>query len=488
MTGFEKHKNQFAAYLVLFAVFFSALHSQAFSLGGPYSSWMSRSLGYRLPGDIGGPRPIDEEYRWNVPQLTYGFDTSFVEQFGTNGVGAVESAIRILNDLPPSDYITDQMLLSAIWPLNSTGSNPQAAVLNAYDLRSAILSRLLEHLGLANAFRFQWTLRSRTANATSTNYVLINRNFDPVSLVPSGSINLTQFGYGPIFEGAYPELETPFEVKVMKSPFSANSIAGNPPSSGQSYSSLTYDDVGGLRFLYSTNNVNLEGLPPGVTGVNGQSVFTNALRGGVGKVQFLPHPTNGPGGSFSAFTNRFTDRFIVGAERKEQSLQRISQQPDLLFSVSDPLTNGFRPMIGGSDSLEWKTLNTNQLKDGSGVIMGQAQITIRRIGPSVAGSSLLRQQWGFFDDSKIYWLSQSNSLGNSPTQNLAIHLRVQNPKPFDLRIPFTATNGQPVLLQQSSNLTNWSSGVRLTNYGASVDWRLPADSSNQFFRVIKPTP
>lgn len=37
--------------------------------------------GMSLEGDIGGPMDVTNEYRWNVPVLTYGFDQSFVDYF-----------------------------------------------------------------------------------------------------------------------------------------------------------------------------------------------------------------------------------------------------------------------------------------------------------------------------------------------------------------------------------------------------------------------
>src|SRR5947207_9309804 len=78
---------------------------EGFSLLGPYTDWMAPTNGYRQSGDIGGPMDINEEYRWNVPVVTYGFDKSFLDYFGSNGVAAVESAIQILNDLPPASQI-----------------------------------------------------------------------------------------------------------------------------------------------------------------------------------------------------------------------------------------------------------------------------------------------------------------------------------------------------------------------------------------------
>src|SRR6266404_4804702 len=82
-----------------------AIRVEGFALLGPYMNWMAQTNGYRQPGDIGGPMDIGEGYRWNVPVVTYGFDQSFVDYFGSNGVAAVESAIQVLNDLPPASTI-----------------------------------------------------------------------------------------------------------------------------------------------------------------------------------------------------------------------------------------------------------------------------------------------------------------------------------------------------------------------------------------------
>lgn len=67
----------------------AAINASGFSLLGPYTDWMSRANGYQQPGDVGGPMDITEGYRWNVPVVTYGFDRSFLDYFGSNGVAAV---------------------------------------------------------------------------------------------------------------------------------------------------------------------------------------------------------------------------------------------------------------------------------------------------------------------------------------------------------------------------------------------------------------
>src|ERR1700722_4837549 len=115
--------------LVLFAP-----RSSAFALLGPYESWMVETNGFRQPGDIGGPMDIGNGYRWNVPVVTYGFDKSFLDFFGTNGVAAVESAIEILNNLPPASSVE-----LTNYPLDSQQMNFQAEAQNLYDLKSATL-------------------------------------------------------------------------------------------------------------------------------------------------------------------------------------------------------------------------------------------------------------------------------------------------------------------------------------------------------------
>ena len=78
------------------------MQAKAFALLGPFPAWMTTTnhYNYLLPDDIGGPMDINSGYRWNVPVVTYGFDKSFLDFFGTNGVAAVESAIQIRTACP----------------------------------------------------------------------------------------------------------------------------------------------------------------------------------------------------------------------------------------------------------------------------------------------------------------------------------------------------------------------------------------------------
>ena len=97
--------QKFEIFLGVVFLIASTVGSGAFALLGPVQPWMQMTNGVINPGDIGGPMCISNGYRWNVPVVTYGFDQSFLNYFGSNGVAAVESAIQILNDLPPASQI-----------------------------------------------------------------------------------------------------------------------------------------------------------------------------------------------------------------------------------------------------------------------------------------------------------------------------------------------------------------------------------------------
>jgi hypothetical protein len=46
---------------------------------GPFELWQTPELGYNPGGfDVGAPKNLDEEYRWNAPVITYSIDRAFV--------------------------------------------------------------------------------------------------------------------------------------------------------------------------------------------------------------------------------------------------------------------------------------------------------------------------------------------------------------------------------------------------------------------------
>ena len=90
-----------------------ALPARAFTLLGPNDPTDQSNTGnttlFNFPDTMGRPVPIKEFYRWNYPQLTYAFDSTFVRYFGHNGMAAVSNAFRVLNDFfePEDDSYTN---------------------------------------------------------------------------------------------------------------------------------------------------------------------------------------------------------------------------------------------------------------------------------------------------------------------------------------------------------------------------------------------
>jgi len=96
----------FAAIVVLSLV--SAVAVRGFSLLGPLEDWQVERVGYGPTlGDIGGPKNPQGFYRINVPVLTYAYDPSFIQYFGTNAIASLETMMQFMNNLPPMSSITN---------------------------------------------------------------------------------------------------------------------------------------------------------------------------------------------------------------------------------------------------------------------------------------------------------------------------------------------------------------------------------------------
>jgi hypothetical protein len=278
--------------------------ASAFSMLGPAESWQTSTLGYervaetRFPnnsfwiiffGDFSAfPKNLGEEYRWNQPVLYYAYDQSFLDYFGSNGVAAVDAAVAILNRLTNvSSYSED---LSEL-PLREARVNFTASALHLYDLKSAALELLVERLGLADPDHWTWCLRSRILppglSCPRFDYAVVQRNFDPVTLAPSRYVNGNLFTYA-IEQSCQPDFGDADEFVVDPTDIYLSAVASPkisyPRSTyyGYFHTSLTRDDVGGLRYLYRRSNENVEAAGAGtltyVTDTNTtQALFTSNL-------------------------------------------------------------------------------------------------------------------------------------------------------------------------------------------------------------------
>src|SRR5439155_26652692 len=99
---------------------------------------MGQTNTFKMPGDVGGPVGLGEGYRWNVPVVSYAFKQSFIDYFGSNGVRAVEQAIKILNDLPRASEIVLTNFPQAVHRFNYSALDQEL-----FDLKTATLGLLL---------------------------------------------------------------------------------------------------------------------------------------------------------------------------------------------------------------------------------------------------------------------------------------------------------------------------------------------------------
>jgi hypothetical protein len=426
---------------------------QGFSLLGPpttpATAWQVPAIGYQRPGiDFGGPVTPGEEYRWTVPMITYSFDDSFLSFFGQDGVAAVEEALAVINNLGPVSSFSPDL---SEFPPDALRQNGTAAALGVLDLKTTTLSTVLEMLGLADARRWVYALRTRVplTNPSRTNYLVIQRNYDPVTILPSQSINGDLYVYQ-IFDPIAPDnWADAFEFAAATPDPTAQTIPVTSARglSGVFATGLSRDDAGGLRYIYSATNRNVETLLPNITlasngvvgnvvspwipyfgitniftnvfgttnivGTNG--VFATALRPGMETIKFVRTDYDSLlGQTFVPITNIFTDVYISNNAAILQRVQLVTTQPDLIFTAEDINPAGVSPPLlrRGWNFINNDPINGTGTIAGPGVLTGPARITFNRLLPALIneslfdflngpiGVSLVTQAWGSFGESE----------------------------------------------------------------------------------------
>lgn len=287
--------------------------AQGFSLLGPLPAqtpgadqWQDPIIGWALAyfTDIGTPKNLGEEYRRNTPVMYYACDANFLDYFGSNGVAAVDGAFAIFNGLTNVSTYSDDL---SEFPDDSRQVNYEAQFLGLLDLRTETMRLIIENLGLAQPERYTWGIHTRFLPPGTTcpfgeEYLIVQRNFDPVlgtpssQLISSPYVNDTLYTYQIIEVCTGPNplaVAEPFPVDPTAHIFT--SVAGSDgdvafPNMGfvnfitpfgAYLTSLTRDDVGGLRYLLSTNTVNFESSGPNTlvqsTNTTAQLLFTSNL-------------------------------------------------------------------------------------------------------------------------------------------------------------------------------------------------------------------
>jgi len=253
----------------------------AFSMLGPGEEWQDTTIGYEkfvyvtLPASgwiIHGddfawhPHNLGEESRWNTPVLYYSFDQSFLDYFGASGVAAVDAAMAVFNNLP---RVSDANLND--FPLEESRINYTAQALHLFDLKSTAMELVIERLGLIDPENWTWCIRNRilppSLSCPQFDFLVVQRNFDPVTWQPSRYVNGTLFTYEiqqicePYdFGDAVEFLVDPnAEASARYSALATPKLAlPDETFYGWFHTGLTRDDMGGLRYLYATNNMNIE--------------------------------------------------------------------------------------------------------------------------------------------------------------------------------------------------------------------------------------
>ena len=500
----------------------------AFALMGPIQPWMQVTNGVYVQGsffqqgDIGGPMCLSNSYRWNVPVVTYGFDASFTNFFGTNGVAAVESAFKILNDLPPASC-----LVPTNYPFITENLNPTAQAQLLIDLKSQTLSALFGELGLASPTRNIYVLKQWTPefmppapNQLSPSFdwadwavpdYVATRNYDPQTLEATVFVNNVLYG-------AYISYPAPYKMEMYAidpeaTTFTAladynlddylggfNGPSGVYSSPGVFYSGLTYDDAGGLAFLLSTNTIHFETLLPDVsgTGANLNSCVNGAWRPGVNKISFVPQPVDPQSGTFRSLTNAYVDAYITNGVVMQQQLQRVTTKPDILFCAGD--LNEAEPLdISRTGATNWMNnadLNGNPGGEGPGIIRPGIRIVFGNAGRSISSSvppseeTVYEQNftWASYDGMTnppvVYPIAQIGT--NQTTLRLELATPVSGPDSWPI---FKWSQGGPsggiAAFQTSTNLSDWITLFTLTNNGtASIYFNASPVSAQRFYRLV----
>jgi len=274
----------FSFLLLLVGLCASAPQARAFTLYGTIPAWFTDNAG-QFPGDVYGPMNIGEEYRWNTPAIFYAFDESFLNYFGQRGIEEVEKAIKTMNDLPKMSEVD----LGA-FPLHSQRVNFRARDLQMLDLKSYCLKTLLEEVGLGTPSRFTYTIRGRNPQPAFTNYLVIMRNFDPVTWAPTPYVNGQLWTYEDIWDQQDAVVKCAVLVEPVDPLILAEPAAALDPGFaltmfgyGSYLTGLTRDDVGGLYYIYRPGNKNYENLPPtALTGDTTTGTGTTTISLGTG--------------------------------------------------------------------------------------------------------------------------------------------------------------------------------------------------------------
>ena len=363
----------------------TAEKAEAFVLIGQMSGaeLAAGGMDFNYTDDLGGPKDLKRFYRWNIPMLTYAFDASFMQYFGLEGRDAVKEAFSVVNDFFDNEEYSGMSALdltqhgfrsnyNTYW-INQTAENN-----GIIDIKSLTLGLIVNQLGLGNPHRYAFGIRSVSTNVTGTqlNFNVRLRNYDPILEKPTSWINGVNYSYRLVHDAppsagvttlpSFADMEE-FTTDVTGNAWTAvaaiaDAFYGNsaiywtdlPSRFGfgvfydgryamggkyQPRHALTYDDAGGLRYLYKKNNYVYESLDPTVALILPANflptfaipVFPN------GSARFFPDPTGTSGAFIPRRNSGFTPALPINSVLPAQT-------PPALVDVA---------MRGGIDKIQF---------------------------------------------------------------------------------------------------------------------------------------
>jgi len=285
---------------------------------------------------------------------------------------------------------------------------------------------------------------------------------------------------------------------------------------------LTRDDAGGLRYLLSATNYNLERLLPDVHGVGrDRKRFVNlALRAGVERLTFVKRDYDSRRGSLTrTWSYKFVDTYLVneigkchrvGCRHrstcscplkrklvpKQQLLERTVSQPDFLFAATDtPRNADGKQLYLTTGTSNWWSSAADRAAQGPGVIRPPVKISFDRLGPALATTddfppvSGLKLRWASFDfKNPIIIFPQTAPASQTNRQVVRLYLYSQwslAPEATYLWTPATQPGGS-IILQTSSNLSDWTTMEMFPTNEGPIEWNHYRNGEQQFFRVLAP--